>query len=303
MSEHYEVLEQDQSKRIDKLLSDVISDASRSQIQGWLKDAHVTVNGEPVKSNYKVQAGDKIEWEIPEPEPLEIEAENIPLDIVYEDADVIVVNKPSGMVVHPSAGHHSGTLVNALMYHCKDLSGINGVERPGIVHRIDKDTSGLLMVAKNDLAHKSLVEQLQEKTVERKYDAIVHGMITHEYGTVEAPIGRDPKDRQRMAVVEDGRDAVTHFRVLKVFKDFTLVECKLETGRTHQIRVHMRYINHPLAGDPKYGPRKTWGLDGQALHAKLLGFEHPRTGEWMSFEVEAPKEFNEMLDFLEKREG
>jgi 23S rRNA pseudouridine1911/1915/1917 synthase len=301
VSEQYQVLESDQSKRIDKLLTEVVEDASRSQIQSWLKDQWVLVNGEAVKSNYKVQEGDRITWSIPEPEPLEINAEDIPIDIVYEDKDVVVVNKPSGMVVHPSAGHHSGTLVNGLLYHCHDLSGINGVERPGIVHRIDKDTSGLLMVAKNDKAHRSLVEQLQNKSVERKYEAIVHGMIAHEYGTVDAPIGRDPKDRQRMAVVDGGREAVTHFRVLKHYQDFTLVECTLETGRTHQIRVHMRYINHPLAGDPKYGPRKTWGLDGQALHAKSLGFEHPRTGEWMKFEVEPPKDFTDMITFLENR--
>ncbi|CDQ19822.1 RluA family pseudouridine synthase [Halobacillus karajensis] len=303
MSEHYNVTEQDQSKRIDKLLSDVIADASRSQIQGWLKDDVVLVGGKAVKSNYKVQAGETITWRVPEPEPMDILPEDIDLDIVYEDQDVIVVNKPSGMVIHPAAGHYSGTLVNALLYHVKDLSGINGVERPGIVHRIDKDTSGLLMVAKNDLAHKSLAEQLSKKTVERKYEAIVHGEIPHEYGTIDAPIGRDPKDRQRMAVVEDGREAVTHFRVLRHFDAFTLVECTLETGRTHQIRVHMRYIDHPLAGDPKYGPRKTLDLEGQALHAKSLGFEHPRTGEWKKFEVEAPQEFTDTLRYLETREG
>ncbi|SEH71584.1 ribosomal large subunit pseudouridine synthase D [Halobacillus karajensis] len=303
MSEHYNVTEQDQSKRIDKLLSDVIADASRSQIQGWLKDDVVLVDGKAVKSNYKVQAGETITWRVPEPEPMDILPEDIDLDIVYEDQDVIVVNKPSGMVIHPAAGHYSGTLVNALLYHVKDLSGINGVERPGIVHRIDKDTSGLLMVAKNDLAHKSLAEQLSKKTVERKYEAIVHGEIPHEYGTIDAPIGRDPKDRQRMAVVEDGREAVTHFRVLRHFDAFTLVECTLETGRTHQIRVHMRYIDHPLAGDPKYGPRKTLDLEGQALHAKSLGFEHPRTGEWKKFEVEAPQEFTDTLRYLETREG
>ena len=301
MSEQYQVEEQDQSKRIDKLLTDVMEDVSRSQVQGLLKDEHVQVNGEAVKSNYKVQEGDVITWAIPEPEPMELKAENIDLHIVYEDADVVVVNKPAGMVVHPAAGHGSGTLVNALLYHCNDLSGINGIERPGIVHRIDKDTSGLLMVAKNDVAHRSLVEQLQQKTVERRYEAIVHGIISHEYGTIDAPIGRDPKDRQRMAVVEAGRDAVTHFQVIKHYDEFTLVECKLETGRTHQIRVHMRYINHPLAGDPKYGPRKTLEMDGQALHAKTLGFEHPKTGEWMSFEVEPPAAFRDMVEYLEER--
>ncbi|MEC3886167.1 RluA family pseudouridine synthase [Halobacillus litoralis] len=302
MSEHYKVTENDQSKRIDKLLTEVIEEASRSQIQGWLKDGIVCVDGKAVKSNYKVQEGESITWHIPEPEPMDILPEDIPIEIVYEDEDVIVVNKPSGMVIHPAAGHYSGTLVNALLFHVKDLSGINGVERPGIVHRIDKDTSGLLMVAKNDLAHQSLAEQLSKKTVERKYEAIVHGEIHHEYGTIDAPIGRDPKDRQRMAVVDGGRDAVTHFRVLRHFTDFTLVECKLETGRTHQIRVHMRYIDHPLAGDPKYGPRKTLDLDGQALHAKSLGFEHPRTGEWKKFEVEPPAEFKETLKYLETKE-
>ncbi|MCP3031124.1 RluA family pseudouridine synthase [Halobacillus sp. A1] len=301
MNETYLVEETDQSKRIDKLLSDVIEDASRSQIQGWLKEDYVLVNGKAVKSNYKVQAGDEITWTIPETKPLELEPENIDLEIVYEDSDVIVVNKPSGMVVHPAAGHEDGTLVNALLYHCNDLSGINGVERPGIVHRIDKDTSGLLMVAKNDKAHESLVKQLMDKTVERKYLAIVHGTIPHEYGTIEAPIGRDPKDRQRMAVVDSGRDAVTHFQVLEQFEDFSFVECKLETGRTHQIRVHMRYIHHPLAGDPKYGPRKTLELNGQALHAKSIGFEHPRSGEWLKFEVDPPEEFTETLEYLRSK--
>lgn len=300
MSEQYVVTANDQSKRIDKLLTDIIEDASRSQIQGWLKDAIVLVDGKAVKSNYKVQEGETITWSVPEPEAMDILPENIDVDIVFEDEDVIVVNKPSGMVIHPSAGHYSGTLVNALLYHCNDLSGINGVERPGIVHRIDKDTSGLLMVAKNDKAHKSLAEQLSKKTVERKYEAIVHGEIPHEYGTVDAPIGRDPKDRQKMAVVDDGREAVTHFRVLRHFTNFTLVECTLETGRTHQIRVHMRYIDHPLAGDPKYGPRKTLELDGQALHAKSLGFEHPRTGEWMKFEVEPPAIFQQALEELDR---
>ncbi|MFZ0368004.1 MAG: RluA family pseudouridine synthase [Halobacillus sp.] len=301
MSEQYEVRPDDEFKRIDKLLTEVITDASRSQIQGWLKDKLVEVDGEAVKSNYKVQQGETIAWSIPEPEPLEAAPENIDIDIVYEDEDVVVVNKAAGMVVHPSAGHSGGTLVNALLYHCKGLSGINGVERPGIVHRIDKDTSGLLVVAKNDKAHQSLAEQLSNKSVERKYEAIVHGLISHEYGTIDAPIGRDTKDRQRMAVVENGREAVTHFRVLDHYEDFTLVECTLETGRTHQIRVHMKYISHPLVGDPKYGPRKTWGLKGQALHAKSLGFEHPRTGEWLKFEAEPPEDFTDMITFLKNR--
>ena len=210
------------------------------------------------------------------------------LEIVYEDADVLVVNKPSGMVVHPAPGHASGTLVNGLMHHCTDLSGINGVARPGIVHRIDKDTSGLLMVAKNDVAHESLVNQLVEKSVTRKYTALVHGHIAHEKGTIDAPIGRDQKDRQKQAVIDKGKHAVTHFQVIERFGDFTLVECRLETGRTHQIRVHMNYIGYPLAGDPKYGPKKTIDFDGQVLHAGVLGFVHPVTKEYLEFEWLVP---------------
>ncbi|MBM7552831.1 RluA family pseudouridine synthase [Thalassobacillus pellis] len=301
MSEHYQVNDQDQGKRIDKLMTEVEPSASRTQVQSWIKDGLVKVDGSSVKSNYKIQGNEKVEWVIPEPEVLDVKAENIPIDIVYEDKDVIVVNKQRGMVVHPSAGHPAGTLVNALLHHCDDLSGINGAYRPGIVHRIDKDTSGLLMVAKNDHAHQSLAGQLAEKTIDRKYEAIVHGEIQHEYGTIEAPIGRDPKDRQSRAVVENGKPAVTHFKVLKLYKDFTHVECVLETGRTHQIRVHMKYINHPLAGDPKYGPRKSLPIDGQALHARTLGFIHPVTGEKMEFSVEPPGDFIEMLEFLQKR--
>jgi len=228
-----------------------------------------------------------------------IEPESMPLEIVYEDSDVVVVNKPRGLVVHPAPGHYSGTLVNGLLAHCKDLSGINGVLRPGIVHRIDKDTSGLLMVAKNDKAHMGLAEQLKEHSVDRKYVAIVHGVIPHEMGTIDAPIGRDPKNRQQMAVVfENSKPAITHFVVLERFKEHTLVELKLETGRTHQIRVHMKYIGYPLAGDPKYGPKDTLDLDGQALHAKTLGFTHPRTGERLEFEAPLPKELIDTMQFL-----
>lgn len=294
------VTEEQMNIRVDKLLTELNEGKSRSQIQSWIKDGLVTINGETVKANYKCQSGEKLEWRIPEPKPLEIEAENIPLDILYEDKDVLVVNKPRGMVVHPSAGHHSGTLVNALLYHCDDLSGINGVERPGIVHRIDKDTSGLLIVAKNDEAHLSLSEQLQKREVERKYAALVHGAIPHETGLIDAPIGRDPKNRQRMAVVDRGKSAITHFRVLKRFPEFTYLECKLETGRTHQIRVHMKYIGHPLVGDPLYGPRKTLDLDGQALHAKEVGFTHPKTGEWMHFSADLPAYFADALKTIEK---
>ncbi|MRH42187.1 RluA family pseudouridine synthase [Aquibacillus halophilus] len=299
-SASHTVQPEEKGLRIDKVLTEVNPEISRSQVQLWIKDNHVTVNGEPIKSNYKCHQGDTIEWEIPEPEELDIKPENIPLEIVYQDSDVLVVNKPKGMVVHPSAGHGTGTLVNALVYHITDLSGINGIIRPGIVHRIDKDTSGLLMVAKNDLAHVSLVNQLKDKTVKRSYQAIVHGDITHEYGTIDAPIGRDPKDRQKMAVIDGGRNAVTHFEVLQRFETFTHVKCVLETGRTHQIRVHMKYIGFPLAGDPKYGPRKTLEVEGQALHAEVLGFEHPRTKEWMEFSVEPPEDFQDILKMLSK---
>jgi len=237
-------------ERIDKALSSLNEAWSRTQISNWIDEDRLLVNGTKVKAKYKVKTGDVVEIDIPEPEELEIVAEDLNLDIVYEDADVLVVNKPRGMVVHPAPGHTSSTLVNGLMHHCTDLSGINGVMRPGIVHRIDKDTSGLLMVAKNDVAHESLVNQLVEKSVTRKYLALVHGHIPHDKGTIDAPIGRDTKDRQKQAVVDNGKHAVTHFQVLERFGDFTLVECRLETGRTHQIRVHMNYIGFPLAGDP-----------------------------------------------------
>ncbi|SEN62163.1 ribosomal large subunit pseudouridine synthase D [Amphibacillus marinus] len=290
------VTEQEANERVDKVLPTILTDISRAQIQSWIKSGHVLVNGEQVKVNYRCELHAKITWEEPEPEILEVLPEQIPLDIVYEDDAVLVVNKAKGMVVHPSAGHHTGTLVNALMYHCKDLSGINGVIRPGIVHRIDRDTSGLLMVAKHDQAHQSLANQLKDKTVKRSYLALVHGAVPHEYGTIDAPIGRDPKDRQRMGVVTGGRDAVTHFEVIeRINQAFTLVKCVLETGRTHQIRVHMRYIGFPLVGDPKYGQRKTIATEGQALHAQELGFHHPVTNEWLVFQVEPPEVFTETL--------
>lgn len=298
---HHTVTDEQAKIRIDKLLADVNEGISRSQIQSWVTRNLVTVNGDPVKANYKCNAGDKITWSIPEVEPLNITAEDIPLDIYYEDSELVVVNKPRGMVVHPSAGHQNGTLVNALLYHCRDLSGINGVERPGIVHRIDKDTSGLLVVAKNDQAHIHLSEQLASKEVKRKYEAIVHGEISHEKGMIDAPIGRDPKDRQKMGIVANGKPAITHFEVLKNYPDYTYLECQLETGRTHQIRVHMKYIGHPLVGDLKYGPRKTLNIGGQALHAKILGFIHPRTKEWMEFETTPPAYFKEVLDHIDKK--
>ncbi len=286
--------------RIDKVLTALFADHSRSQVQQWLKDGAVSVNGEPVKANYKVKSADAIIVEVPEPEELEIVAEDLPIEIVYEDDDVAVVNKPQGMVVHPSAGHAQGTLVNALMYHMKNLSSINGVIRPGIVHRIDKDTSGLLMIAKNDQAHEALAQQLKDKTSLRKYIALVHGVIPHEKGTINAPIGRSKVDRKIQAIREDGKPAVTHFTVLERFENFTLVELQLETGRTHQIRVHMKYIGYPLAGDPVYGPKKTLKGNGQFLHAKLLGFTHPQTNEQMTFEAPLPEVFEKTLEKLRK---
>ncbi|MGY8620653.1 RluA family pseudouridine synthase [Bacillus safensis] len=293
------VSEDQTSERLDKFLSTTEPEWSRTQVQQWVKDGLIEVNGKQVKANYKVQAGDQIKVDIPDPEELDVEAEPMDLDIYYEDADVLVVNKPRGMVVHPAPGHVSGTLVNGLMAHCKDLSGINGVMRPGIVHRIDKDTSGLLMVAKNDMAHESLVDQLVAKTVTRKYTAVVHGIIQHDTGTIDAPIGRDKKDRQSMTVTkENAKQAVTHFDVIERFKDFTVVECRLETGRTHQIRVHMKYIGYPLAGDPKYGPRKTVDFNGQLLHAGVLGFDHPRTGEYIEFTAPIPADMQAFIDSL-----
>ncbi|KEP27926.1 RluA family pseudouridine synthase [Bacillus zhangzhouensis] len=293
------VAEEQTSERLDKFLSMTEPEWSRTQVQQWVKDGLIEVNGKQVKANYKVQAGDQIKVEIPDPEALDVEAESMDLDIYYEDEDVLVVNKPRGMVVHPAPGHVSGTLVNGLMAHCNDLSGINGVMRPGIVHRIDKDTSGLLMVAKNDMAHESLVNQLVAKTVTRKYTAVVHGIIQHDTGTIDAPIGRDKKDRQSMTVTkENAKQAITHFDVLERFQDFTVVECRLETGRTHQIRVHMKYIGYPLAGDPKYGPRKTVDFNGQLLHAGVLGFDHPRTGEYIEFTAPIPADMQAFIDSL-----
>ena len=285
--------------RLDKVLMSHLEDVSRTNVQNWIKNGNVLVNGEAVKASYKIEEGDVIEVTIPDPVDTEIKAEDIPLDIVYEDHDVIVVNKPSGMIVHPSAGIYSGTLVNALLYHCKDLSGINGVNRPGIVHRIDKETSGLLMVAKNDASHQGLSAQLQEHSVTRRYVALVHGVINHNKGRIVAPIGRDPKDRQSMCVTaHNSKDAITNFRVLERFDDMTLVECRLETGRTHQIRVHMQYIGHPVYGDPKYGYRHDDQRHGQFLHAKILGFTHPITKEELYFESELPDYFKEKINEL-----
>lgn len=289
----------DESGRIDKVVSAHYADFTRSQVQNWLEAGHVTVNGKSVRPSYKVMLGDAIMVTPPEPEPLNAVPEDIPIDIVYEDDDVIVVNKPQGMVVHPAPGHPHGTLVNAILYHC-DLHAINDVIRPGIVHRIDKDTSGLLMVAKSKLALDSLSAQLKEKSNVREYLAIAHGNFTEDNGTVDAPLARSPRDRKKIAVVEGGRHAVTHFTVLEQFAHYSLIRCKLETGRTHQIRVHMASINHPLAGDPLYGPSRTLPGNGQFLHAATLGFKHPRTGEDMLFEAPVPTIFQERLNELRR---
>lgn len=288
-----------QNGRLDKVCSEIFLDYSRSQIKQLLDGGNITVNGKTEKAKYKVKSGDVIRLEEPETKTLELRPENIPLDIVYEDDDVIVINKPQGMVVHPAPGHDEHTLVNALLYHCP-LSTINGTFRPGIVHRIDKDTSGLLMVAKNDKAHRSLAKQLKDKTNIREYVALVHGRIAEDEGTINAPIGRSLKDRKKQAVVKDGRNAVTHFEVLKRYRDYTFVKCILETGRTHQIRVHMKYIGHPLVGDPLYGPKKTIKGNGQFLHAGKLGFVHPTTGKLLIFEAPLPKIFQECLEKLDK---
>lgn len=285
--------------RIDKVLAHQFNQFSRSHLQKWIEDGNVRVNGQPVKPKYKLAVGDQVVIEPEAPQKVDLTPEKIPLDIVYEDDDVIVVNKPQGMVVHPAPGHPDHTLVNALLYH-SPLSTINGEFRPGIVHRIDKDTSGLLMVAKNDLAHRSLAAQLKAKTNQREYVALVHGVIKQDAGTIDAPIGRSKKDRKKQAVVSDGRHAVTHFKVLHRFRHYTLVSCRLETGRTHQIRVHMKSIGHPLAGDPLYGPRKTLPGRGQYLHARLLGFKHPRTGKELVFTAPLPEYFQQMLDKLKK---
>lgn len=285
--------------RLDKALAD-LTELSRAVANEQIKEGKVLVNGQAKKAKYTVQVDDIVSYQVPQVQEVEYVAEDIPLEIVYEDEDVAVVNKPQGMVVHPSAGHTSGTLVNALLFHVKDLSGINGVLRPGIVHRIDKDTSGLLMVAKNDQAHTKLAEELKEQKSLRKYLAIVHGNLPNDRGVIEAPIGRSEKDRKKQAVTGKGKPAVTRFQVLERFGEYTLVELTLETGRTHQIRVHMAYIGHPVAGDPAYGPRKTLKGHGQFLHAQTLGFTHPRTGELLIFTVEPPLIFKETLERLRK---
>lgn len=294
----FAVSEENSGERIDKIISLCCDGISRSAAQKLIDDGNVTVNSLIITKNYKVKANDKIAVIIPKPRELEVKAENLPLDIRYEDDDLLVVNKGKGMVVHPAAGNYDGTLVNALMYHCKDsLSGINGVIRPGIVHRIDKDTSGLLIVAKNDFAHISLAEQIKAHTFTREYQSVVYGRFKNEEGTVDAPIGRHPVDRKKMTVtVKNSKNATTHYRVVRQYKDFTHLALRLETGRTHQIRVHMSYIGHPVAGDPVYGPKKVIEyLGGQCLHAGLIGFRHPRTKEYIEIQSELPEYFTSFL--------
>lgn len=294
--------ELDINKRLDLFLSEKFEHMSRSYVQGLIENESVKVNNKVKKSNYKLKFGDEISIEVPTPVELQVEGENIPIDTIYEDSDVIVVNKPQDMVVHPAPGNYTGTLVNALLYHCKDLSGINGVIRPGIVHRIDKDTTGILVVAKNDNAHNKLAEQLKNHSMTRTYYALVEGNVKQDEGIVNAPIGRHPVDRIKMAVVKDGREAVTHYRVIERFGDYTLVKCNLETGRTHQIRAHMAHIGHPLVGDNVYGYKKQkFNLKGQVLHAKELGFIHPTSGEYIHFDSELPKYFIELLEKLRGR--
>jgi len=302
MTIQFTIEEEQAGERIDKFLSESLPDVSRSYIQKFIKEEQVTVNRKIVKANYKLNTGDQLEVAEPELKEPDIVPEDIPLDVLYEDSDLLIVNKPKGMVVHPSAGHYSGTLVNALMHYCKDdLSGINGVMRPGIVHRIDMDTTGSLLVCKNDFTHNDIAEQLKEHSITRVYHAIVHGVVKDEEGTIDAPIGRHPIDRKKMSINhKNGKDAVTHYKVLARFQHYTYIECQLETGRTHQIRVHMASIGHPLLGDTVYGPSKPPAkLQGQTLHAKIIGIKHPRTGEYLEIDAPLPEYFMNLLKKLE----
>lgn len=296
----FQITEDLEDERIDKCMSMLIDSLSRSYIQKLIKEDAVTVNGRTVKGSYRVQTDDEVVFCLPEAVEPDIKPENIPLDILYEDSDVIVVNKPKNMVVHPAAGHYSGTLVNALMYHCgSELSGINGVMRPGIVHRIDKDTTGSLIICKNDKAHNCIAGQLKEHSINRHYLAICHGVLKEDEGTIDKPLGRHPSDRKKMAVVPNGKKAITHYKVLKRFDKFTLIECVLETGRTHQIRVHMASIGHPILGDEVYSNQKSpFKLEGQTLHAKILGFRHPTTGEYVEVDAPLPAYFSHLLEIL-----
>ena len=298
----FNINSEEEGQRIDKYLSTMIEGKSRSFVQGLIDEKKVKANGKVIKSNYKLKKGDFIEVEVPEPVELNVSAEEMNLDIVYEDEDVLVVNKEKGIVVHPAPGNYTGTLVNGILHHCSDLSGINGVIRPGIVHRIDKDTSGILVIAKNDEAHNDLAAQFKEHSIKREYYALVEGKFSKVEGTVDKPISRDKKERIKMAINSDGKRAVTHYEVLEQYdKGVSLVKCTLETGRTHQIRVHMASIGHPLVGDLVYGyKRQKFNIEGQALHAKTLGFIHPRTKEYMEFTSELPNYFKELLEKLRK---
>ena len=302
MMERFRVTDEDGGVRIDKYLTSVCEGLSRSYLQKLLKSGQVLVGGQGVKASYAVQEGDLIELEVPEAVEPEILAEPMDLDVLYEDEDIILINKPKGMVVHPAAGHYTHTLVNGLLDHCRgQLSGINGVMRPGIVHRIDMDTTGVIIACKNDLAHGCLAEQLKEHSITRRYQAIVHGVLKEDEGTVDAPIGRHPVERKKMSInYNNGREAVTHYKVLRRFRQYTHVECRLETGRTHQIRVHMASIHHPLLGDAVYGPARCPipGLQGQTLHAGVLGIRHPRTGAYMEFTAPLPDYFAKLLRTL-----
>ncbi|HEX2945760.1 MAG TPA: RluA family pseudouridine synthase [Clostridia bacterium] len=300
-NEIFEITEDEAEKRLDVWLTAKLGRFSRTHVEKLITDGNILVNGKPVKTGYRLRSGDRASVSVPEPKVLEVKAEDIPLDVLYEDKDIIVINKPRGMVVHPAAGNYEGTLVNALLKHCSgSLSDINGVIRPGIVHRIDKDTSGVLVVAKNNNSHAILSDKLKEHDIRRIYTAVAEGVIIEDSGKVDAPIGRHPVERKKMSVnLKNGRRAVTHFRVLERFKSATLLELQLETGRTHQIRVHMSYIGHPLVGDTVYGRKKqAYGIEGQALHARVLGFVHPGTGEYMEFEAAPPREFNELVERL-----
>lgn len=299
----YKIPSEEEDERIDKWISNALESLSRSYIQKLIKEDMVFVNGKPQKASYRVKEDDEIRFQIPDTAEPDIEAEDIPLSILYEDDDILIVNKPKGMVVHPAPGHYSATLVNAVMFHCREnLSGIGGVMRPGIVHRIDKDTTGSLIICKNDMAHQNISAQLKEHSITRKYRAIVHGRLNAEEGRIDAPIGRDIKDRKKMAVNEkNGKPAVTHYKVLQRFKDYTYIECQLETGRTHQIRVHMASIGHPILGDALYSGYKThFHLEGQTLHAMTLGVVHPVTGEYLEVEAPLPDYFVHLLEILEK---
>lgn len=302
---HWIVADEQQGERVDVFLTKSITNQTRSTIQKWIEIGYVTINGKQVKANHRLKSAQTIEVVLPDPEPTELKPENIPLDILFEDEHLIVLNKPRGLVVHPAPGHYTGTLVHALLYHCQFLSNLNGPLRPGIVHRLDKDTSGVMMVAKTDLAHRNLASQIQSHTAKREYKAIVYGNIGEEKGEIIAPIGRDPHDRKKMAVVfENSREATTHFQVLERFGNFTFIACRLLTGRTHQIRVHMAYIKHPVACDPLYGPERnpfSEYIEGQALHSHSLDLVHPVTGKELHFSAPLPQDMTSILQWLRQR--